>query len=395
MIDHIPPGAVKVQPTSVLLDDLLPSTDASQAAEFVRIWFKEIGPNDKVIITRISSGGRHVVKSWALSRDELIESFSGGIDSLCQDGSGLWNVYFSCSVHGCDPTRGGSSRGGKNTIGRVEGVWLDLDVKDDSFASGEEIDDFIKTLPFQPTIVVNSGTGGRHCYWRFSDGPVPRDEGEQLNRGWWAFVQELAGSAYVDQVADSTRVMRLPGTIRWPKEGGEMPSQVVMLTSDGPEVSRYQIRDAVAGAVERDNARRAATRRELEESVASAGVELDEISSMMGWDRLLAMGYLEEIFNRSITWERILAPHGWQQIRTDYEGRVHWARPGRESGTSGTTDYPASPHVMTLFSNAVETRLGMLSDAGVPLTKFRVHCQLSFGGDMQALIREILKERGV
>jgi hypothetical protein len=375
--------------SGVRVADLLPDTDTGQARRFVETWHG--GRDGKVIITRISSAGRHIVRSWAFEVAELLASFDGDLMPLCADEGGSWNVYLSCSTHGEDPTNGGKRRGGKQTINQVHGVWLDLDVKGEAFANAQAIEDFLGRMPVAPTLLVNSGSGGRHAYWRLADGPVSRDEGEMLNEMWWALAQDVAGDTYVDKVTTADRIMRLPGTIRWPK-AGEAAAQVTLLDAAGPLVPKGQIIVSGQSAYDAVQSRRKETKARFQNYDELATVGLQDISRLAGWDLLLALAHLEDIFNETVSWDEILIPKGWTQVGTDTEGRRHWARPG-QTGKSAHTDYPPSPHVMKLFSNAPETGLALLNDAEIPLTKFRVHAQLAFDGDISALTEAIIRDR--
>lgn len=42
-------------------------------------------------------------------------------------------------------------------------------------------------------------------------------------------------------------------------------------------------------------------------------------------------------FERSVTWEQILTPYGYNKSYTDNKGVTHWVRPGKKEGTSATT----------------------------------------------------------
>ncbi len=100
-----------------------------------------------------------------------------------------------------------------------------------------------------------------------------------------------------------------------------------------------------------------------------------------------------------MTWDEILLPHGWRPTTDPYtgaeqvdgEGRRVWSRPG-STRRSATTDWPPNPHTMTLFSTAPQTGLLRLLDAGVPLSKLRVHAELAHGGDLSAVVRGLRGE---
>ena len=109
------------------------------------------------------------------------------------------------------------------------------------------------------------------------------------------------------------------------------------------------------------------------------------------WARYQQIANLEEDFNETYSWDSILEPQGWTKLGVDEDGRVIWSRPGDGARKSATTDWPDSPHVMSLFSTAPETGLLNLHDAQVVLTKYRVWVELVWGGDEGAAIEKLLE----
>lgn len=383
----------------VQVGDLLPDVSAEEAERWLKVWHG--GRDGYVVLTKISAAGHHVVWSRAAPADQFAQLFESddaqdGIARLCTDKGGNWNVYVSCSTHREDPTgQGGTRRGGKQTIDAVHGVWLDLDVKDEAFNDSAEADEFIRGLPIRPTIVANSGSGGRHVYWRFTE-PVSRTEGETLCTAWWAYSQERAGSTYIDKVTTPDRIMRLPGTIRWPKKAGEDMHKVELLWDQGPLLDRRELENVAGSAYQRFESKIHDIRvsdGSYSSHIRATLEELAELHKGDFWDQALAVASFEDQFNETMRWDDILIPAGWRHVGKDNEGRRHWARPGQD-GKSAHTDYPQSPHVMNLFSNAPDTGLSMLQTAGVPLTKFKVYAQIYYQGDQLRAIRSILS-RGV
>jgi hypothetical protein len=372
----------------VSFDDLVPTCDPNQARLFAQHMYT--GRDGYVVVTRISATGKHIVKSWAFTVPELLAMFEQPLDPLVSDDGGRWNVYISCAMHNVDPTDGGRKRGGKGTIDLVHEVRLDLDLKDESFRTPEEIDAFIKTFPIEPTLIINSGLGAKHCYW-ILDAPVSKEEGETLNRGWWAFAQENAGSVYIDRVHTADRIMRLPGTARWPKADGERPAQVCFAGGTGARIRRDDLWRVCEPSYYRAEAVRSEVRARADQGMEDAKSALSEIEDLSTWEGMAALARLEEVFNEETSWDQILVPYGWKVWKDDYEGRRHWVRPGKVTGTSATTDYPPSPNIMTLFSNDAHTGLVKLDEAGVSLTKMKVYAELKYQGDYAALTREIVR----
>jgi hypothetical protein len=367
---------------------LLPRISREHTVAFVTDWFSDV--EGWVVISRISSAGKHILRSWALPVPQLLKvAQADDLALMCSDDGGTWNVYVSCSTHVRDPTEGGKRRGGKSTLTGIHGTWLDLDVKDESFSSGQEIDEFISQLPITPSLVIGSGSGGRHVYWRYAEGSLPLADGERVAEAWWALAQELAGERWLDNVTTGDRIMRLPGTVRWPKEQGEPVGSVEVLFRGRP-VQVDRIWQAGRGAWEQLESRRRSTRDTWRRHDEAAGLEIADLARSSGWLQLWALAHVEQIFNENSTWDEILIPTGWTYVCSDHEGRRHWSRPGKHGKKSGDTDYPPSPHVMKLFSKSPDTGLAELADAGVPLTKFRVYAQLAYGGDTAELTRAIV-----
>jgi hypothetical protein len=374
------------------LGSLLPEVSTEQAHRFLRLWYG--GRDGYVVLTRISSAGQHIVQSFAFEVDTLLASpmSEGHLAGLTADTGGNWNVYISCSTHRSDPTGGAMRRrGGKQTIDQVHGVWLDLDTKNEAFSRGPtQIDSFIRALEINPTMVVDSGSGGRHVYWRFEE-PVERDEGELLCDAWWSHCQEKAGGIYIDKVTTSDRIMRLPGTVRWPKRAGEGAGRVMLLYDQGARASQEWLLHVASAAWQRRMDEIQRTREKIAHDSSLAQAALAGVGrSDGGWGDLVTIAGLEGIFNETISWDQVLRPAGWHYVGTDYEGRRHWARPGQDF-KSAHTDYPPSPHVMNLFSNSPETGLSSLHAAGIVLSKMVVACQLHYGGDMQRFIESFVE----
>lgn len=81
---------------SISLDGVLPAVSREDADKFVHVWYG--GLVGQVVLTRISSAGRHIVKSVALPASGMSHLINEAedFDSLCADDGGTWNVYVSC-----------------------------------------------------------------------------------------------------------------------------------------------------------------------------------------------------------------------------------------------------------------------------------------------------------
>jgi energy-coupling factor transporter ATP-binding protein EcfA2 len=166
------------------------------------------------------------------------------------------NVWFGLVLRRDCPADG--KRGSSEDAALMPGFWLELDVKKGAFKSKDEILEFIKTLPRQPTIIVDSGNGF-HPYWLFREPWVLEDKEDvayaaSLSRGWAALAKSKAkkAGASMDSVFDLARALRVPGTTNL-KGGKRRPVTVVF--SDGPRYNPSDFEEwaAPAEAAETDD----------------------------------------------------------------------------------------------------------------------------------------------
>ena len=342
-----------------------------------------------------------------------------GLDDLVYTGGGAGpqNLYHSVGVYGAKPARG---RGRARDIVRAPGVWLDCDVKFGAFSSEADIHTFIAALDsadMAPHIVVKTGPGGgHHLYWR-TETPVMGSEAiSEAAQKMWLYASELAGTGIeIDRLCDPNRVMRLPGSLWWPKDGkgvGSGGSPVVLLRRDDRGVLRMADlnRASESGWREWTRARTEAMKRrrmDLGQVVRDWGAD-EDISEGGGggggvggrWKMLARLESWEAQFNESVSWEQILVPAGWVCTGgPDAEGRMSWRRPVSASAGAGegsvsvnprslVTDWVESPHVAKLMSDSPDTGLAHLEKAGLPMTKLNVMAALYFANNThETLIR--------
>ena len=90
-------------------------------------------------------------------------------------------------------------------------------------------------------------------------------------------------------------------------------------------------------------------------------------------------------YNRSVSWEALLPPYGWELVR--YAGEQGWwRRSGKnEPGISATTNYAGSD-LLYVFSTATcfEPERGY--------SKFAAYAQLAHGGDFTAAARALVRQ---
>lgn len=370
--------------------------DPNAAIAFVTHWFRA---TDLITIVgrRAVAQERFNTLSQSMTAAEFVQNLHepDALQSLVfdsEDGS-CWNLYVGvCPVTTpSQPTQ----RGTEDNVFYVPGVWADIDVKPGSFESTEEILQFLQELPLQPTIICGSGSGGVHAYWRMH---WDRAADKSLVEEWWSFLAERAGERSIDKLIDVTRILRIPGTINFPKQTGQTePGKmrpVVLHQATGRTYSPEEVRAIAADAYARRKERRKRIiEQDQQRRVDMAGMAKQLLSGVNHgrWRLMRAVAYVEDIVNEKYTWDDILTPYGWTYLRQLRDGSHEWARPGRME-RSAVCDFEDSP-VMSLLSSSEETGLSDLKDAGVPLTRYRVMLRLHYGDDAEALLNDVLNAR--
>lgn len=365
---------------------------SNDAKRFIQTWFKG---EDKICISGLRS--ERTGSMDALSQSMTAWEFVTTTDDesiremvFDEDGSS-WNIYVSvCPIKEEVSLK---QRGTKANVAYVPGVWADLDVKPGSFSSQEEILEWLKTLALEPTIIVSSGSSGVHVYWRLKWDQVGS---ESLADSWWAYLNEMAGERSIDHLVDVTRILRLPGTIRFPKkdESAKLGS-VKILELHTDQDHRYTT-DQIWAISAEALARKSEQRRKTIREVAERRMLTDEVArAFMGdstqWGFLQAHAHIEDYVNENWDWAAILEPYGWKYRKTQSDGSKEWARPG-QNDRSAVVDYDGSP-VMSLLSMSESTGLLDLKEAGVPLTKYTVALRLMFNDDPHALVAYVVEEQ--
>lgn len=370
--------------------------DASHAVQLIKTWFL---PDDIIVLSgkRVdrSSENINVMSQCLPARDAVIAlSAEDGDDflfNMCTKPYAM-DMYINVGT----PRQELSSmakRVREVDLDRVIGIIGDFDVKDSGFTDTQQILTFLEELELAPTMIVLSGSGGVHAWWKFDASPgastVSVNYGKELATRWWAHLnlhaQEKFG-ATVDKLIDTARMLRLPGTIHYSREGllGDVGS-VRLLKSDGPTVTTAQVIETSEAAWRARQAKVTRTR-ENDRSLQMNMQQYSEMISGSKWDQLYAKANIEDFFNQIATWEMVLSPTGWTFTRKDSVGRDEWARPGREGEKSACVNWDESPDVMSLLSTSHDTGLLDLLDAEIPLTKWRVCLRLNFDDDYQALV---------
>lgn len=374
----------------------------SEAVKFLRAWFADsLSSNSLISLFCLPSAA-----SMFYPVNDLIDTMtSGGEDALDPL---VWpaerpaqNIYFGVGLLKNRPQKG---RGRASDVHSVPGVWADFDVKPGGFSSREAVDGAIAVAVkagMTPSIVVRSGaTGGAHVYWRVDGGLSPEDASmyTRMMRVWL----ETETEVMIDDVSEPNRVLRLPGTVWFPKAKGSASTPTpVRIVRSAPATLNLQTLTDAAGEhwTEREMARRQAVERRralMIQSTIEFGPELAELMGMQD-NRLgyrYALSAAEDKFMQTVSWDQILVPAGWQQVGSpDAEGRRQWRRPGTgdRNPRSLVTDWEGSPNVASLLSMAPETGLHDLYLAGLALTKVRVAAAFYADGDVIRLITSWIK----
>lgn len=262
--------------------------------------------------------------------------------------SGKVDTYLSVGTHS-EPQ---ATRGGESTIISIPGLWADLDIgevghKPASLPNPSNEEDalrIIQGLP-DPSMLMHSG-GGLQAFWMFENGPWIFSDQEDKAKAKkavqeWANLLEDRGKQlefHVDKVADLARILRVPGSFNH-KEGLKRPVQIRWANKPGhdvEELTAFGIPD-------------------------SHQYETDPKP-------------VEDNF--PLTWNEILAPHGYLQCEEN-----KWVRPGKDcnEGISlSIADF--SPFVITNWSES-DDKLPV--GRGTKLTKLRLYAILNHDGNIE------------
>ena len=361
---------------------------AHHATTFVSTWF---APEDKIVVVgrKSEKTGNLDTVSQSMTAAEFCAFTDEDLESLIFDEDGnKWNLYLGVCPIKEDVSL--KKRGTEANIDHVTGVWADIDVKEKGFESQDEIINFLfYELALRPTIVVASGSGGVHAYWKLAEGEKGNKE---LVERWWSYLDETAGEKSIDKLVDLTRILRIPGTVYFPKEKSGSKVGTVEIMFKVPDT--YTIAQITEISEEAFKDKHEKRKRLINED-ANRRMDMDTfardmLAGMGGnkWKMWRAISELENYVNDNIGWAEILEPHGWTWMRTLRDGSNEWARPGR-SERSAVVDFEDSP-VMSLLSSSEDTGLADLKDAHIPITKYRAMLRLHFGDDEKAMVTNLI-----
>jgi hypothetical protein len=324
--------------TSLAASSLQPSVDVDQASHHLEVLHAKAAGFGSLILLGNGRRERHCFFHAAELRDDP-SSLDSSREALQDVVDNRWNVYASMATFTQTPDRG---RGTRADVDTVPGVWADVDVKpdvEDYFADEDDVRAYVAVLP-PPTLEIASGSGGRHLYWLTHERLEPRVGADTL-LAWLDFLRDAARGRTIENVHDTTRILRLAGTVRWPKVAdpvAPLPAKVDIVR-EGP---RYHLEELTTLSAP---AHRAASLARKE-----AHARYTEEHNRQQWNierRGLEAKTFQHIvlaFNAAQDWEPLLTATGWT-LHSDERGGVarcrFWTRPGKKTsdGKSASTDF--------------------------------------------------------
>jgi RepB DNA-primase from phage plasmid len=163
-------------------------------------------------LVEVVGAERTAERKLAMKKRRARENFldAGDRAALRQRGEALSRARLEVFV---TPATLTSPEPGNDAVAEAAVAWIDIDAAPDTprpraWPAWLGFDDAMKRLrefAHRPHMVVASGTGGMHAYWRLAV-PVAAERGEEANR---QLAAELGGD---HQSTNRGRVMRLPGS---------------------------------------------------------------------------------------------------------------------------------------------------------------------------------------
>lgn len=282
-------------------------------------------------------------------------------------------------------------RGGVDNVAKLRTLYCDVDVKKGSFSSQAEIMSWVNQLPLRPTMIVGSGSGGVHLYWVL-DGDV--DTTEAWLQGAWIKYLQMTTDRSLDVLVDCSRILRLPGALRYDATYKELPVRVELLGADGPvhPVDAFKELTHNINSTEiklrKENRAKEKQRQEKINDYFHNAVEAEKDGNPdMAF--LIKIANLEDYINAKVAWDDILEPAGWTVTKEYNDGRRQWQRPGTGADPrSAVTDYEQS-NCMSLLSGSEDTLLADIKERGEALSKYRVLLRLTYEENYEALVADV------
>lgn len=169
---------------------------------------------------------RLLLPEWARAEDpskpKVLEGLFSWADIQKHNKSG-YNVYFLPN-HPSDYEKGTRPIDGTD-IDTFEWVFVDMDLKDKTYASKEEFLEALGSTGVAPNKIVDSG-GGVHAYWKVDNLDV---------MSYLRFQRRLSKLYSTDEATSSIfQLMRLPGTLNTKRQDSQIPCTLIY---DDPSTS--------------------------------------------------------------------------------------------------------------------------------------------------------------
>lgn len=379
----------------VQFNDLNADVDSGQAIEFLSTWFE---PGDLVNITCMraeKSGSGKDLNSQTHPVEEIIQALKEDPDCLKNivwtPFTGIeWNVYVGVCTSKTQP-KSMFKRGGKDNIAIIPGYWADIDCKAGGFANTDEAMEWVHSLAVKPTMIISSGTG-LHVYWKFERSTIYNDSAGP--EAWGNYLQAMAPEdIFLDKVYDESRVLKLPGCVRFAKSIEENNSLVRIIENTGLTYDQSHLR-RFAEPFHQEQEKVVKRFRDKEESLIFRVEDHYFGEKEHFFSRILKQALMEEKVNDFYTWDEILMHPkvDWTITKEYRDGSRQWMRAGEgASERSAVTDFEHSP-VMSLLSDSDQTNLSDLKYAGVPLTRYRVLLRLVYGDVVEDMLKDVMPE---
>lgn len=361
--------------------------DPEAIGAFLRWWFRK---GDLVNATFIKEGKRKKVITHGAERDDLIEMLSQSDFKTGFLDKADFNAYFTTSASNKVYEQDEEHRPSKADCKALRGVWADVDCKPGVFGGQEDLRAWIDTLEATPGAIIWTGSGGAHLYWKVTglrDIPV-----NEVGKRWWGYLNSTTPEGVlIDRLVDvETRILRIPGTTRFPKEKETIGIRPVTVEFTGAEaIGLDKFKEMTDSGLVAYNERTRATGEHVA-ALDDATVEFLMNEELGEWSRLILLAEIEDLIPEFFSWDEILEGYGWELYRNSSEGRREWARPGKFA-KAAVTDWVESPHVLSLFSWSEETGLADLYEADVPLTMWRVYLRLRHNDDVNEAMNELVE----
>jgi len=321
----------------------------------VREWLERLYGNSPGYfgITAFAGGRPRKTKWFATSALEAAER-------TIELNAEVADLYLSVATHSSIPDKG---RGTEKSVLSIPGFWTDLDIGElghqpsslPNPETEEQALSIIDSLP-EPSMIMHSG-GGLQGFWIFKepwilDTPEEKEKAKKAIQEWGNLLESLGRDKgfHVDKVADLARILRVPGSINH-KQGGYRP--VVIRWADKPTHDR--------------------------ERLIALGLPDPERPSYED-----NSDPYEDTF--PLTWNQILAPHGYIQCSENT-----WVRPGKNCDEGISLSVPEfAPYVITNFSES-DPRIPV--GRGTKLTKLKLYAKLNFNNDIGKAEKALAKRK--